>query len=151
MPRSHANCSTASRSRRAPSLRFNVEQTVRVAGAARSPVSDNWQLLSRCVLFTRWPASGRHLDQALEVIDEALVSLVAVGGLEMAHMTRDQGWRFLTLGRHSSVCSSSTTLENNAAIPPPMSILEWLLELSDSVLTTACATSSDRNGSRSSI
>ena len=40
------------------------------------------------------------LDDALELIDDALVSLVAVGGLEMAHMTRDDGWRFLSLGRH---------------------------------------------------
>jgi len=121
------------------SLRFNVEQTVRVAGAVRDRLSsDNWRLLNRLTqLFAKWPASGGHLDEALEVIDDALVSLVAVGGLEMAHMTRDQGWRFLSLGRHlERLQFIATTLEDSAAAPSAdASLLEWLLELSDSVLT----------------
>ena len=122
------------------SLRFNVEQTVRVAGAVRDRLSsDNWRLLNRLTqLFAKWPGAGGHLDAALEVIDDALVSLVAVGGLEMAHMTRDHGWRFLSLGRHlERLQFIATTLEDSAPTPSTAdaSLLEWLLELSDSVLT----------------
>ena len=122
------------------SLRFNVEQTVRVAGAVRDRLSsDNWRVLNRMTqLFTKWPTSGGHLDEALEVVDDTLMSLVAVGGLEMAHMTRDQGWRFLSLGRHlERLHFIATTLMDCAArsSTSDSSLLEWLLELSDSVLT----------------
>ena len=116
-PCSLASCSTAcSIATSDRSLRFNVEQTVRVAGAVRDRLSsDNWRLLNRLTqLFAKWPAPGGHLDEALEVIDDALVSLVAVGGLEMAHMTRDQGWRFLSLGRHlERLQFIATTLEDS--------------------------------------
>ena len=83
------------------SLGFNVEQTVRVASAVRDRLStDNWRVLNRLLqLFTR-DSRALDLDDALDLIDEALLSLVAIGGLEMAHMTRDDGWRFLSLGRH---------------------------------------------------
>ena len=76
-------------------------------------------------------------DDTLAVIDQAIVSLVAVGGLEMAHMTRDDGWRFLSVGRHlerlTFVASTLELLapEESASHAP----LEWLLELSDSLLT----------------
>ena len=66
------------------------------------------------------------------------MSLVAVGGLEMAHMTRDDGWRFMSLGRHLerllyvtgtvAQVSSSGMTENPA-------LLEWLLDVSDSIIT----------------
>ena len=122
------------------SLGFNVEQTVRVAGAVRDRLStDNWRLLNRLMqLFTGSTASRASLDDALELVDDSLVALVAVGGLEMAHMTRDNGWRFLSLGRHlERLRFVATTVEDvalnqSAAIP---AILEWLLELSDSLLT----------------
>lgn len=122
------------------SLRFNVEQTVRVAGAVRDRLSsDNWRLLNRLMqLFAGRAASGGHLDEALELIDDSIVSLVAVGGLEMAHMTRDQGWRFLSLGRHlERLRFIATTLSDMAEMPngTDPALLEWLLELSDSVLT----------------
>jgi uncharacterized alpha-E superfamily protein len=121
------------------SLGFNVEQTVRVAGAVRDRLStDNWRVLNRLLqLFTR-DSHALDLDDALELIDDALVSLVAVGGLEMAHMTRDDGWRFLSLGRHLErlhfVSSTLADIAPEQASSGP-GLLEWLLELSDSLLT----------------
>jgi uncharacterized alpha-E superfamily protein len=121
------------------SLGFNVEQTVRVAGAVRDRLSsDNWRVLNRLLqMFPRDPRA-LDLDAALELIDDALVSLVAVGGLEMAHMTRDDGWRFLSLGRHlerlhfvSSTLGDVTPEQASAR----SGLLEWLLELTDSLLT----------------
>src|SRR5258706_2393035 len=121
------------------SLGYNVEQTVRVASAVRDRLStDNWRVLNRLLqLFTR-ESHVLDLDDALELIDDALFSLVAVGGLEMAHMTRDDGWRFLSLGRHlERLYFVSSTLGDIA--PEQASagsgLLEWLLELSDSLLT----------------
>jgi uncharacterized circularly permuted ATP-grasp superfamily protein/uncharacterized alpha-E superfamily protein len=120
------------------SLGFSVEQTVFVARAVRDRLSpDNWRVLSRLLqLFTR-DARAIDLDDALELIDDALVSMVAVGGLEMAHMTRDDGWRFLSLGRHlERLHFVSTTLGDVAPdrASSGSSLLEWLLELSDSLL-----------------
>jgi uncharacterized circularly permuted ATP-grasp superfamily protein/uncharacterized alpha-E superfamily protein len=120
------------------SLGYNVEQTVRVASAVRDRLSpDNWRVLNRLLqLFSH--SHALELDDALELIDDALVSLVAVGGLEMAHMTRDDGWRFLSLGRHlERLHFVASTLGD---VAPEQSsagsgLLEWLLELSDSLLT----------------
>jgi len=76
-------------------------------------------------------------DDALALVDQAIVSLVAVGGLEMAHMTRDDGWRFLSVGRHlerlTFVASSLEELTPEESADH--ALLEWLLELSDSLLT----------------
>ncbi len=121
------------------SLAYNVEQTVRVATAVRDRLStDNWRVLKRMLqLFTR-ETHALELDDALELIDDALFSLAAVGGLEMAHMSRDDGWRFLSLGRHLErlhfvSCTLGDVAPDQAATGS--GLLEWLLELSDSLLT----------------
>jgi uncharacterized alpha-E superfamily protein len=78
------------------------------------------------------------LSDTLDVLDEAVVSLVAVGGLEMAHMTRDDGWRFLSLGRHlERLAFVSAALDDVAAEggATDSALLEWLLDLSDSLIT----------------
>ena len=64
------DCSIATTRR---SLAFNVEQTVRVAGAVRDRLStDNWRVLNRLLqLFTR-DSPPLDLDDALELIDDAL-------------------------------------------------------------------------------
>ena len=121
------------------SLGYNIEQTVRVATAVRDRLStDNWRVLNRLLqLFTR-ETHEPDLDDALELIDGALFSLAAVGGLEMAHMSRDDGWRFLSLGRHLErlhfvSCTLSDVAPDQASAGS--GLLEWLLELSDSLLT----------------
>jgi uncharacterized alpha-E superfamily protein len=121
------------------SLGYNVEQTVRVAGAVRDRLSpDNSRVLNR--LLQRFSRESRalDLDQALALIDDALFSLAAVGGLEMAHMTRNDGWRFLSLGRHlERLAFVSGTLGDvwPEQLSASAGVLEWLLELSDSLLT----------------
>jgi uncharacterized alpha-E superfamily protein len=56
----------------------------------------------------------------------------------MAHMSRDDGWRFLSLGRHLErlhfvSCTLGDVAPEQASAGP--GLLEWLLELSDSLLT----------------
>jgi len=122
------------------SLAFNVTQTVRVAGAARDRLSsDNSRLLNRLQQQLAATAGVRiGLDEALEIVDHAIITLVAVGGLEMAHMPRDHGWRFLSIGRHLERLSFiASTLDDVARVgvrSEPL-LLEWLLELSDSLVS----------------
>jgi uncharacterized alpha-E superfamily protein len=123
------------------SLAFNIEQAVRAAGAVRDRLSsDNWRVLNQLSsAFARRPSSRpTGLAEAIELIDHAIISLVAVGGLEMAHMTRDDGWRFLSLGRHlERLLYVTTTVGEVAAMATPEdpALLEWLLDLSDSIIT----------------
>jgi uncharacterized circularly permuted ATP-grasp superfamily protein/uncharacterized alpha-E superfamily protein len=128
------------------SVAFNIEQTVRVAGVVRDRLSsDNWRALHQLSqMFVRRRARHsvplRGLSEAIELLDEAIITLVAVGGLEMAHMTRDDGWRFLSLGRHlERLYYVATTVAEVAALPMPLpeepALLEWLLDLSDSTIT----------------
>jgi uncharacterized circularly permuted ATP-grasp superfamily protein/uncharacterized alpha-E superfamily protein len=120
------------------SLGYNIEQTVRVASAVRDRLSsDNWRLLNRLLQLFARKSQPLDLDDVLELIDEALFSLAAVGGLEMAHMSRHDGWRFLSLGRHLERLSFVSSTLGDVA-PDQKSagpgLLEWLLELSDSLL-----------------
>jgi uncharacterized alpha-E superfamily protein len=122
------------------SLAFNIGQTVRVAGTVRDRLSsDNWRVLSQLSrAFVHSPARRVGVAEALDTIDQAIISLVAVGGLEMAHMTRDDGWRFLSLGRHLErllyvVTTVGEVAKSNLGEEP--ALLEWLLDLSDSIIT----------------
>lgn len=125
---------------RAHTLAYYVDQTIRVAGTVRERLSsDNWRLLNRLqTLLPDRASDGATLDETLDAIDDAIVLLVAVAGLEMAHMTRDDGWRFLSLGRHlERVLFIASTVADMAAsdhVDDP-ALLEWLLELSDSIIT----------------
>ncbi len=113
---------------------------MRVAGTVRDRLSsDNWRVLSQLSrAFVHSPARRVGVAEALDTIDQAIISLVAVGGLEMAHMTRDDGWRFLSLGRHLErllyvVTTVGEVAKSNLAEEP--ALLEWLLDLSDSIIT----------------
>jgi uncharacterized circularly permuted ATP-grasp superfamily protein/uncharacterized alpha-E superfamily protein len=122
------------------SVAFNVAQTVRVASAVRDRLSsDNWRTLNRLAqtLDTRAKATLTLAD-SIELLDQVIISLVAVGGLEMAHMTRDEGWRFMSLGRHLErvlyvVATTSEVADSDMTEDP--ALLEWLLDLSDSIIT----------------
>ena len=124
----------------AQSLAFNVEQAVRVAGAVRDRLStDNWRVLNQLAAsLSRTSTIAIGLADALDVLDRAILAMVAVGGLEMAHMTRDDGWRFMSLGRHlERLLYVTTTVAQVKASDrfEDAALLEWLLDLSDSIIT----------------
>ncbi len=122
------------------SVAFNVDQTVRVAGAVRDRLSaDNWRVLNQLREVLRHDVARQQgLSDAQDRLDEVILSLVAVGGLEMAHMTRDDGWRFMSLGRHLErllyIATTVSALERSALAGHPR-LLEWLLDVSDSIIT----------------
>jgi uncharacterized circularly permuted ATP-grasp superfamily protein/uncharacterized alpha-E superfamily protein len=121
-------------------LAFNVEQTLRTAGAVRERLAgDNWRVLNRLAhALSAEPERGAGLGEALELVDQAIVSMVAVAGLEMSHMTRDAGWRFLGLGRLVErllfvVAVCATAADAEGADEP--ALLDWLLDLFDKTVT----------------
>jgi uncharacterized circularly permuted ATP-grasp superfamily protein/uncharacterized alpha-E superfamily protein len=122
------------------SVAFNVNETVRVASAVRDRLSgDNWRVLNQLREMLRHDvARSSGLSDAQDRLDEVILSLVAVGGLEMAHMTRDDGWRFMSLGRHLErllyVTTTVAEVERSGLTGNP-SLLEWLLDVSDSIIT----------------
>jgi uncharacterized alpha-E superfamily protein len=124
----------------ASSLAFNIARTVRVAGAVRDRLSsDNWRVLNQTLeLGARDQSEETSVAEALEIIDQIILLLVAVGGLEMAHMTRDEGWRFMSLGRHIErvlfVITTTREVAGSDMVEEP-ALLEWLLDLSDSIIT----------------
>lgn len=53
-------------------------------------------------------------------------------------MTRDDGWRFMSLGRHLErlvYVSTTVSAVARSASPDDAALLEWLLDLSDSIIT----------------
>jgi len=117
------------------SLAWNLEQTARVAGAVRDRLSaDSARLLSE--LFEAFAEAGAGLPGTLALLDRAIVSLAAAVGIEMERMTRDDGWRFLSLGRYiERLHFVATTVGEVAAAGEDPALLQWLLELSDSATT----------------
>src|SRR5262249_30288276 len=124
---------------RAGSLAFNIAQTVRVAGHLRARLSaDNWRLVHRLAeAFPPRPAPARPAD-TLDRLDEAIVVLLAMSGLETKHMTRDLGWRFLGLGHHLERLAHNTRTVAGVSASldaEPSALLEWLLDVCDSTIT----------------
>jgi uncharacterized circularly permuted ATP-grasp superfamily protein/uncharacterized alpha-E superfamily protein len=121
------------------SVAFNISQMVRTAGAVRDRLSvDNWRVLNQLSESIAAAPAEPGLADALEHIDRAIVSLVAIGGLEMAHMTRDDGWRLMSLGRHLErvlyVIGITSDVSRSDMVDDP-ALLAWLLDLSDSIIT----------------
>ena len=119
------------------SLAWNVEQTARVAGAVRDRLSaDSARLVTELYEAFAQAEAADGLAGALALIDRAIVSLAAAVGFEMERMTRDDGWRFLSLGRYiERLFFVATTVGEVAASGEDAALLQWLLELSDSAMT----------------
>jgi uncharacterized circularly permuted ATP-grasp superfamily protein/uncharacterized alpha-E superfamily protein len=125
--------------RRGRSLGFNIEQTVRAAATVRARLSaDTWRLVNQIPRgFVRPPRAGARFAEALELLDRTIVRLAAVGGLETERTLRDEGWRFLGIGRClERLLFVTTTVAEVAASEQAAepARLEWLLDLFDSTL-----------------
>lgn len=122
------------------SLRANLQRLQWVAGSVRGKLSQaNWQAL----LELQREAQGLDAEQAdfgelLDFLDRLLLSLAALSGFALDDMTRDDGWRFLMLGRCIErlqfLCDSLANFLRSNAVDD-QSALEWLLELGNSSIT----------------
>jgi uncharacterized alpha-E superfamily protein len=78
------------------------------------------------------------LQGAMEFLDKLLMSVSALSGFALDDMTRDDGWRFLVIGRRLERLQFladviAHVLRQNAIDEP--ATLETLLELADSIIT----------------
>jgi uncharacterized circularly permuted ATP-grasp superfamily protein/uncharacterized alpha-E superfamily protein len=113
----------------------NLGQLYQVAARLRGRLSlDNWRALNHVVRQN----SGSDLPtlaDAITLLDETTTSLMTLSGFAFDGMTRDQGWRFLTIGRRIERLQFLCGVLDQALAMSPRSNLEWLLELADSIVT----------------
>lgn len=78
------------------------------------------------------------LQGAMEFLDRLLMSVSALSGFALDDMTRDDGWRFLVIGRRLErlqfLADVIARVLRQSAIDEPAT-LETLLELADSIIT----------------
>ena len=122
------------------SLARNIRALMWSATHVRERLSlDHWHSLNR-LQRDQQAALKAHptLTEAIAFLDRVLSVSSSLTGFAMDNMTRDDGWRFLFVGRRLERLSFlSLTLAHFLRIPAARSqgSLEWLLELSDSIIT----------------
>ena len=118
-------------------LAANFRQLFRVAFQLRERLSlDNWRALNRMVQsLGRWEKQLPTLAEALTELDLATTALMTMAGFALDGMTRDQGWRFLSMGRRVERMQFLCTSLRQGLDLPPGAELDWLLELADSIVT----------------
>lgn len=128
---------------------WSVAHTLAALAAAASPVRDRLSpTYSRLVLATSRRFSGQQAQrahqgdyssaEALADLEQLAVELVAIAGEQADHMTRDDGWRFLAIGRHLerlNLLSMQLGQSFASTWPPQGAAFELLLALFDSTLT----------------
>ena len=98
--------------------------------------SDNWHALNRMEQMLAEPADT--VDQALAALDRVMLSCISLAGFAMDDMTRDEGWRFLILGRRIERLSGLASLIATPLAEPADTrerMFEWLLEVANSIVT----------------
>jgi len=122
------------------SLRSNLQRLQWAASQVRGKLSrENWQALvelqrEALELETSEPDFGEMLD----FLNRLVMSLAALSGFALDDMTRDEGWRFLMMGRRLErlqFLSSSLAAFLRSEAVFDQAGLEWLLELGNSSIT----------------
>jgi uncharacterized alpha-E superfamily protein len=115
-----------------PSNLRNLEQ---VAFQLRERIStDNWRTIS---LLVKDPVIGRTvtLADALDWLDRSVTGLMTLSGFALDGMTRDDGWRFMSIGRRLERLAFQCLALQVALQHGRANALTWLLRLADSTIT----------------
>ena len=116
-------------------LPANLRQLARVAYSLRERISlDHWRALNR---LAQDPALGEEssVAEALEWLDRVIQMMMTLSGFALDGMTRDLGWRFMSIGRRLERLAFSSLALNVALEMQDGENLAWLLELEDSIVT----------------
>ena len=122
------------------SLRANLQRLQWAASQVRGKLSrENWQALvelqrEALELETDEPDFGELMD----FLNRLVMSLAALSGFALDDMTRDEGWRFLMIGRRLErlqFLGNSLAAFLRGAGAQDQAALEWLLELGNSSIT----------------
>jgi uncharacterized circularly permuted ATP-grasp superfamily protein/uncharacterized alpha-E superfamily protein len=98
--------------------------------------SDNWHALNHLEQLLSRPITT--VDQALSALDQVMLSCISLAGFAMDDMTRDEGWRFLILGRRIERLYGLSILLSVPMEPDLRErerMFEWLLEAANSIVT----------------
>ncbi|MBA3996672.1 MAG: molybdopterin oxidoreductase [Candidatus Accumulibacter sp.] len=102
---------------------------------------DNWHALKRLQLrLERYgeAAPTAEVADALAFLDRELLASSSLAGFALDNMTRDDGWRFLMIGRRiERLCFLADAVGQFLRLASTRAAggVEWLLELTDSIVT----------------
>ncbi|MET0509876.1 MAG: circularly permuted type 2 ATP-grasp protein [Burkholderiaceae bacterium] len=97
---------------------------------------DNWRVLNQMIQRLATERSQTTVDAALKRLDEATVVAMTLSGFALDGMTRDLGWRFMSLGRRiERYLYMCTVLSKALSLQQTGANLDWLLEIGDSIAT----------------
>lgn len=119
-----------------PGLARQQQHLHRIAGQLHERFSvDNWRALNRMVQSAVLPGARPSQSEVMTILDDATASLMALTGFAMDGMTRDLGWRFMSIGRRLERVQFQSVVLQRALAMDDKGNLDWLLELSDSIVT----------------
>ncbi|QBE62751.1 circularly permuted type 2 ATP-grasp protein [Pseudoduganella lutea] len=119
-----------------PGLARQQQQLVRLAGQLHERFSiDNWRALNRMAQPATPPGERPSQSEAMTILDDAASALMTLAGFALDGMTRDLGWRFMSIGRRLERLQFQSVVLQRALAMDENGNLEWLLELSDSIIT----------------
>ncbi|MES2739349.1 MAG: circularly permuted type 2 ATP-grasp protein [Pseudomonadota bacterium] len=119
-----------------PGLARQQQQLHRVAGQLHERFSvDNWRALNRMARPCALPGERPSQSEVMTILDDAAASLMMLAGFALDGMTRDLGWRFMSIGRRLERLQFQCVVLRRALAMDQNGNLEWLLELSDSIVT----------------
>ena len=96
---------------------------------------DNWHALNRMVQPPAIAGVRPSQSEAMTILDDATASFMTLAGFALDGMNRDLGWRFMSLGRRLERLQFQCLVLQRALSMDEDGNLEWLLELSDSIIT----------------
>ena len=120
-----------------PGLAGSMRQLFRVAFQLRERLSaDNWRTINQVVQDLSARKGPRQtLSGTLAELDRTVVALMTLAGFAMDGMTRDQGWRFMSIGRRVERLQFLCMVLQQACSSPGAENLDWVLDLADSTIT----------------
>ena len=119
-----------------PGLASQQQQLHQIASHLRERLSlDNWRTLNQMAQRLETAVPHPSPTAALAALDESMTALMGLGGFVTDGMTRDKGWRFLSAGRRIERLQFLCAVLARALTMTPDGGLDWLLELSDSIVT----------------
>ena len=114
----------------------NLNSLERLAYTLRDRVSlDNMRTLNGLLKDPVVDVEGADLTEILAWLDRTVSSLTTLSGFVLDGMTRDEGWRFLSIGRRLERLSFQSLAILTAMNGELDAGLSWLLRLGDSVVT----------------
>lgn len=119
-----------------PGLARQQQHLHRIAGQLHERFSvDNWRALNRMAQSAVLPAARPSQSEVMTILDDATAAQMMLTGFAMDGMTRDLGWRFMSIGRRLERLQFQSVVLQRALAMDENGNLDWLLELSDSIIT----------------